>query len=395
MAKSRQSERERGQETGRHAQQDQFASELDVEGVPITRPVPEWLDSVDPLTEPLNSWTSRWLLAVLRFSRADGSAVFGPVGRASERLRRLQGLTDRLGDPSLSSVVSRWGPARSRGISILSPAPSPFDSRLDRSLAILRTDWDPRGDLVAIDHRVPGDTTLLEVGSRGVTWLGAAWTLGEHQATATRAKPTYTSSGTFGSCVEWSYKRGPQRVTRLAALFLGRSMALLGQQVDGPDRANEVRLSLADGIEASFAEGSRAVLLSSGRGKPTARLMPLGLPAHNRPSELGSIEIKGREVVIRQVVEGQRSWLPVLICWGKPPTTWRPLTVACRSKETRDDRAVAVRVAWGSLDEGLVVYRSLGPAALRCFLGYQTGSRFLVGSFTRSGDVRPILKVDS
>jgi hypothetical protein len=51
-------------------------------------------------------------------------------------------------------------------------------------------------------------------------------------------------------------------------------------------------------------------------------------------------------------------------------------------------------VAWGPGSEGLVVYRSLAPPALRNFLGHQTGARFLVGSFTKSGDVRPILKLD-
>ena len=34
-------------------------------------------------------------------------------------------------------------------------------SSLDRPLAVLRPDWSPRGDLVAIDHRQPGDTTFL------------------------------------------------------------------------------------------------------------------------------------------------------------------------------------------------------------------------------------------
>ena len=100
-------------------------------------------------------------------------------------------------------------------------------------------------------------------------------------------------------------------------------------------------------------------------------------------------------MVIRQVVEGRRRWLPTLICWGKAPTTWRPATVAYRSKASRADEAIAARVAWGPFDDGLVVYRSLGPPALRSFLGYQAGARFLVGAFTRSGDVRPILKVDA
>jgi hypothetical protein len=171
-------------------------------------------------------------------------------------------------------------------------------------------------------------------------------------------------------------------------------MAVIGQQVEGSGMTSEIRLSLASGVEASFVKGSRALVLRAGPGKPSARLLPLGLPCHDRPTDRGSIAVEGREVVIRQTVEGRRSWLPVLLAWDKPPTLWRPLTVAFRSKTTRDDQAVAVRVAWGARDSGLVVYRSLGPPALRSFLGHQTTSRFLIGSFTTSGEVAPILKVD-
>ena len=172
-------------------------------------------------------------------------------------------------------------------------------------------------------------------------------------------------------------------------------MVLLGQQEDGGEAPSEVRLAFPDGIAASLVPGSRSVLLSSGRNKAAARLIPLGLPAHDRSTDAGSIAVEGREVVVRQAGEGRRRWIPLLICWGKSPTTWRTLTVSHRSRACREDVAVAARVAWGPSEEGLVVYRSLGPTAPRSFLGHQTGVRFLVGAFTRSGDVRPFLKVDS
>ncbi len=171
-------------------------------------------------------------------------------------------------------------------------------------------------------------------------------------------------------------------------------MALLGQESSGRATTSEIRLGLASGVEASFVEGSRALLLRVGPGKASARLLPLGLPCHDRATDRGSIAVEGREVVIRQAVNGRRSWIPVLITWEKLPTSWRPLTVAERSKATKDDQAVAVRVAWGIREASLVVYRSLGPPSLRSFLGHQTTSRFMIGSFTRTGDVVPILKVD-
>jgi hypothetical protein len=309
-------------------------------------------------------------------------------------LKALRGWVERLGDPSLAAVLARWLPSGSALGLLPSPPPLPSDARSDRPLAILRPDWSPQGELVAIDHRQAGDRTLLEVSSRGRTWIGPTWTSAPPEGRLGRAAPISWTSNPFVDSAEWSYRAGRARVTRSAVLVRGRSLALLGQQTDGGPSDHEMRLALPEGIEPSRVEGSRAVLLSTGRGKPSARLIPLGLPSHDRPTDRGSIAIEGREVVIRQSGEGRRRWLPVLVCLGKAPTSWRPQTVAYRSKTSREDDALAFRVTWGPSEEGLVVYRSLGPAALRSFLGHQTGARFLVGSFTRSGDVRPILKVD-
>ena len=367
---------------------------LDEDGVPISSPVVDWL-GLFGREGAGGPWASRWLQAVFRFSRADGSPVFGPGGRSVGRLKALEAFAARSGDPSLVGVAARWLPPRSTAPFPPSPPPVASDSRPDRPLAVLRPDWTALGDIVAIDHRRPGDDTFLEVGSRGRCWLGPTWASSTAPATFGRPRPTHWSSGGFADCSEWSYKVGPKRVTRSAVLLRGRSMALLGHQEDGGEPTTEIRLAVPEGIEASVVPGSRSVLLSAGRKKPTARLIPLGLPSHDRATDRGSVAVEGREVVVRRAGEGRRRWLPVLICWGKPPTTWRPLTVSQRSRACREDVAFAARVAWGPSDEGLVVYRSLGPSAPRSFLGHQTAARFLVGTFTRSGDVRPILKVDS
>ena len=361
----------------------------DEEGVPRLRAVPEWLFDFQDNHDPR---ATRWLQAVLRFSRPDGSAIFGPVGRSPDRLRTLGALSKRLGDPSLSAVVARWLPSTAINRPA-SPPPSPSDSRTDRPLAILRADWTSPGEWVGVDHRRAVDATTIELTAKGLPWLGPDWSSGRDGLSIGTARPTSWTSGPLVESVEWSYRAGEVRVTRSATLLRGRSVAILGQQVDGPGSVDEVRLGLPKGVEASSVPGTRAVLLSSGRGKSTARLIPLGLPAHDRPTDLGSIQIEGREVVVRQIRVGLKSWLPVLVCWGKPPRIWRALTVSHRSKVAKGDQAVASRVAWGPRDEGLVVYRSLGPVGLRSFLGHQSGARFLVGAFTPSGDVRPILKV--
>lgn len=361
---------------------------FDEDGVARLSLVTDWL--VLDLA-PKEILSSRQVLALLRFSRTDGSPVFGPLGRSPERLARLGELVRGLGDPSLLGILGSW----TREATPPTPLPVGSDARRDRPLGVLRPDWSARGDLVAFDHRRAGDETLVEFGSRGVTWLGPGWSSAPASGRATLPLPSAWSSGLDADHAEWSYKQGPRRVIRCVVVLKGRSMALLGHQDEGGELATEIRVDLAKGVEASFVAGSRAILLSAGRGRPTARLIPLGLPAHERPTEAGSIGIEGRQVVIRHRGEGRRRWISALLCWGKPPTTWRPATVAERSKACRPGLASAVRVAWGPRDEGLVVYRSLGPAALRSFLGHQTAARFLIGAFTRSGDIRPLLKVDA
>jgi hypothetical protein len=87
----------------------------------------------------------------------------------------------------------------------------------------------------------------------------------------------------------------------------------------------------------------------------------------------------------------------VLVSWdaarNRRALHWRALTVAEKSRACPPGVAFGARVSWGR-GETLLVYRSLGPPALRSVLGHQTRARFLVGLFTPDGDVEPLVKVD-
>jgi hypothetical protein len=361
---------------------------FDVDGVPRHGSISEWLDRNVPLD-------SRCLQAILRFTRTDGSIVFESPGRSPERLRRLDREAAAIGDPSLAAVVARWLPNGLASRSPFSPLPSPTDSRPDRVLAVLRPDWSPRGELIAVDHRQSGGSTVLEVASRGQVWLGPSWNSPGFGGKVTRAKPVRWVSQLYADLLEWAFTAGRARVTRGVVLLKGRSMAILSQQVDGSTEPSELRLSLGPAVEARFVSGSRAILLSAGPGKSTCRLVPLALPCHDQPTDFGSIGIEGREVVIRQAAEGRTSWIPILLAWDQPPSSWSRLTVAHRSSAVKPGQAFATRVAFRPRDPGLVIYRSLGATALRSFLGHQTAAKILVGTFTSSGEVAPVLKVDS
>ncbi len=367
---------------------------FDADGVPRDEPVGGWFDLGDPANMSDRTGDLGRLLATLRFSRADGSAMFGPRGKDLGRIRRMTAWADRLGDGSLAGILARWTIRRGGGPAPVAPAPSPSHSCGDRVLAVLRPDWSPTAEVVAIDHRVAGPVSVLEVGSKGRTWLGPTWSSATG-GKACPALPTARFSGPYAECVEWSYQAGSTRTTRVAVLLKGQGLAILGQQEDGPARPIEARFGLPDGIEAIPDAELRGLTLTSGRGKPAARLIPLGLPCSPYSTERGSIAVEGREVVVRQAATGgRRRWLTVVVSWGPLALGWRPLTVACRSKACPGAVAAAARVAWKPKGGSLVVYRSLAPPDLRSFLGHQTRARFVVGSFDPSGDVRPLAKLD-
>ena len=84
------------------------------------------------------------------------------------------------------------------------------------------------------------------------------------------------------------------------------------------------------------------------------------------------------------------SWAPSR---NRLPVYWRSLTVTEQSRTCDSSVAFGARVSWGR-DETLLIYRSLGKPALRAVLGYQTRARFVVGFFSRDGEVEPIVTIE-
>ena len=356
---------------------------------PGSRALETWLDG--PAVPDLAR-----LMSALRMTRPDGSLVFGPRGKSPAWLALLRTWVERVADPGARTVLDWWAPPRSGRDDPKAAPPLPSFARSDRPLAVMRPDWTATGDLVVIDHRVPGDSSAVEVAGRGQTWIGPDWRSGSSPARFGRPTPSAWISGAFADCAEWTYRTDRGRVTRTAVLLRGRGLALLAEQRHG-DAARSpsvVRFGLPEGIEPIPIAGSPMLTLSAGRGRPVARAVPIGLPPARLAPGLGSLGVEGRALVLTPEFAGRRAWLPLLVAWGKPPRIWRALTVTEKSRACPPDVAVGYRLAWGTGDEGLLIYRSLARPALRAVLGHQTRARFLIGAFTRSGDVRPLLKLD-
>jgi hypothetical protein len=384
--------------------------ELDPDGVPRRMPVSEWAEGLRLLAEAVgrrkDGWPERfdtraegWFRVLLRFSRPDATTVFsaGPRDRAWEALFRLW--AERLSDPGFSTVVDWWFPQTTRRRHRHAAPPLPADSRPDRPLAVLRANWTRDGDFLAIDHRTMGASTLLEIFGQGVCWLGPGWTSGTQVAPASRSRPALWLSQSAADCFEWSFRIGQARVTRTAVLLRGRRLALLAEQWDGPDDPGMIRFDLANGVTASPVRGSRALALASARGRRSARVYPIGLPRLPYATERGSFSVEGRTLVLNQAAagDGRRTWRGIVVSWdsgrNRRPTHWRTLTVSEDSRVCTPATAFAARLSWGR-DDSLLIYRSLASPALRAALGHQTRARFLIGVFSREGDVEPLVAID-
>jgi hypothetical protein len=384
--------------------------QLDGEGVPRNLELASWPNCLVALADARRSRPDGWpeildariegfVRSALRFSRPGGDPVFGAEGSAEPELKRAyRSWAEWLSDPGLSRVVGWWFPARSKGRKRPSPPPLPAWSAPDRPLAVLRADWTKPGGFVTVDHRMREASATVEVFALGKPWIGPTWSSGGFGDITSRPKRLHWSSDSSADLVEWGFRSGPTRVVRSALLLRGRQLALLSEEVTGGANSCSMRLELSKSVTAAPIAGSRGLILSAGRSGPSTRVLPIGLPRSPYPTERGSFGLDdGSALQLRQQADGRRIWLPLLISWNpwrnRRKAEWRSLTVTERSRICRSAVAFAVRVAWGR-DESLVIYRSLARPALRAFLGHQTRARFLVGVFTRKGEVEPILTVE-
>ena len=375
--------------------------ELDADGVPIRLAIPEWhrcLEILGAGRRQAGDWPpgseeaiGGFMLATLRFARPDGSPSMHAVGsRAGFRglgTRRLGHLVSGDGDrPGLGMVVHARPDRRRRA------PPLPAWSAPGRVLAMLRPDWLPDGDFLAVDHRDAGSPCRFELTGAGRTLARPGMERGLHAARADRRRGPGRSrwvTGSTADLVEWSYRGDGLRITRSALLaprptpgaVLGPGRGARGEwKADADD---------APGDAAGRRGRTAQAIPSAGTGRvETARCRRRSCRSPCRASPIRPIAGRSGpwddELILRQAPAGRRCWLPLLVSWDparhRKALSWRVLTVSERSRAVGPDRAFAARVSWGR-DETYVVYRSLGPPAPRAFLGYQTAARFLIGEF--------------
>lgn len=370
--------------------------ELDAEGTPKTLPARDWWRCWSAVEAARDARAQAWPSAidaalagfarsVLRFSTPDGKPVWNVAEGPGRRLREW---VDRLPDDGLRTLARHWFPNRDDVPRRREPA-TPITAMLQerRPLAVLRADWERRGDLLAVDQRDPSLPAAITLIAGGARLIGTSW--GDASGPS---RTIATHSGVQGDFYEWSVRDNQSRRLRTVALLPGRKVALIAEQVETAAGAATSTLELFPGVTLDRHAESGSFTLSSGDVR--ARVVPLAVPF---PAAREQFHETGRRLQLTIPDAGPRRWLPILISWDatrlRRELVWRVLTVTERAKVCHPSVAFAARVGWGR-GEGLVVYRSLAKPAPRTFLGHATAARFLFGRFTAAGVVEPLIEIE-
>lgn len=275
--------------------------------------------------------------------------------------------------------------------------------------AMLRSDWSPQADCLAISHHQA--EPMLDVSAFGKPILHGPWGWELQIGDAGIAPADEWSCSCWFSDPDADYLElqmtgpGALRVERQILLSRKDHFLLLADCVRGgrsvSDAANEdrihlrTRLPLAAGVIAETDKATREVRLKS--GKQAVRVFPLGLADDRIQSTPHRCEVDEHEIVLHQIGQGNGLYAPLIFDWhparSRQPALWRTLTVAEGGKVLGRDLAAGHRLQIGKYQ--LLVYRSLAQhKTARTVLGHHTWHESVIARFDSDGDVEAIMNVD-
>lgn len=328
----------------------------------------------------------------LRWVRPDGSVILEPFRPDRDGLAGLAETSATIGELEIGQIIRAWQSTASPTSVVTSITPGYLEADGSSINHVSRSSWLARSDWLATRHQAGQLDSSIEVAGDGRVGLAGKWTSPRISGRAGPIQPGFSSLGSSADVCEWSFRIGRCTVTRSVIFLKHPRVVILSQGEIGHapvDGLTEMRFGLADGASVRVDPRSRALVLASRRGKIVARLIPLGLPMANYPTNRGSLVVEGDEVVLRGQRLSNRRWTSLALALGRPPSSWRCLTVSEQGKACPDGTAIGFRIGWGVGREGVLFYRSLKLPALRSVLGHQTRSRFVIGGFSVLGEFRP------
>jgi len=153
---------------------------------------------------------------------------------------------------------------------------------------------------------------------------------------------------------------------------------------------------LGPGIDGMAERETREFYLKD--KKIRSLVLPLALPEWKIARTDDCLVHKDHRLILSQAIDGNGLFAGLFFDLNPrrslEPRTWRPLTIAENLKVVDRDVAVAFRIQIGS--EQWVLYRSVGPAGNRSFLGENINDDFFVGRFKPkgTGSVSELLQIE-
>ncbi|MFV1964468.1 MAG: hypothetical protein ACC628_03530 [Pirellulaceae bacterium] len=338
----------------------------------------------------------------LRLARHDSSAVLSPDGGGPWPSPLIEAALDLADDRESQVLAGHLIPGRN-GKEILERRKAPPLSIHSEwaEAAILRCDWSSESPQMAVTY---GQNALnCEVNSGGQTlWSGRWDPVVSVNGQTLRSADTWDEvcwvTDSDGDYLELQINFDGNRVLQ-RQMFLARDDRFLfvADAVLGSEEAEigyEAELPLRSDVCFQPEKETREGYL---RGKRRlGRVLPLSLPewrAQPSAGELAPTET-GLKLHLSQV--GKRlfaAWFidldPTRI---KYQLTWRQLTVAEQLVTQADDAAVGYRVQIGHSQ--WLIYRSLAPQGNRTVLGQNFSTEFVLGRFTREGEVEKLIEIE-
>ncbi len=372
--------------------------------------------------ETLWSDSDRQRLALLleraiQLCRADGRLALSnglaipvlPLFDAARTTLSLTGPAEAL----LCSLKAQSGPKVARKRSTGSVETMPSNQSDWSRLAVLRSDWSPQADCLAISHHQP--EPLLDVSALGRPIIHGPWGWELQIGDAAIEPAEEWACSCWFSDPDADYLElqmagpGTLRVERQILLSRKEHFLLLADSVRGAgsvrrdgngladhDRIHlRSRLPLASGATAETVSATREIRLKSGR--QTIRVFPLGLADDRIQSTPHRCAVDGDRLVLHQIGQGNGLYAPLVFDWHpartRQPALWRTLTVAEAGQVLPRDQAAGHRLQIGKFQ--WLIYHSLSPIkTARTVLGHHTWHESVIANFDKHGNVEAIMNVD-
>jgi hypothetical protein len=272
-------------------------------------------------------------------------------------------------------------------------------------LAVARDRWRPDADLLAIVHT--GVSPQIEFSTFGRPVFAGDWSLSIRiDGEPVVITPEWEAVSWFNDKdadyleLEWPNELGVT-VCRQVLLTRGDHQVMLADAVSTPKRPGsridvESSLPLAAGVTVETLRPLREMRLEAG-GLPL-RCLPVALPPNRIDQAPGACdEDEPGRLVLRQ--SGVGGVYAPLVLDSHPErrsahVDWRSLTVTENHRRLGQAEASGHRLRIGSRQ--LLIYRGLdGSKATRAVLGHHHASESVIGRFTKTGDVEPLVLVQT